>query len=83
MRHIKWLWGAVATVFVWALGLTYVAGERARQMDVNTEAIRILNERGTPGMPERFTAVDYRLGDIDRKLEMIQEQLIQVQKNLK
>jgi len=55
------------TLFGWLIGVTYAAGQRAKQMDVNTEAIKEIRERGSPGVRERFDSIKERLDGISRE----------------
>jgi hypothetical protein len=79
------VWGAIAanltltaSIGVYVIKLAFQSGERSRQIEVNTEAIRIINDRGSPGVRDRFNAIDEQLKIIQQRLEDMQQQLNQV-----
>lgn len=53
----------------WVLTLTFAAGERTRQMDINTDAIHELQVNGSPGLRGHLEEIDRRLARIETLLD--------------
>ena len=53
--------GVVMSLVVYVIMLSYTAGQRARQMDINTEVIQNINKYGSPGLSDKMDSINKRM----------------------
>lgn len=67
--------GLILSLIIYTVTLSYNAGQRARQMDINTAAIKQITEHGSPALQPDLDGIRRELDYLHQQDAIMQNQL--------
>jgi hypothetical protein len=68
-KNLLGIYITFGALIAWMVALSYTAGERAKQMDINTARLDRLELNGSPGLRPQLEEINRRLDGIERRMD--------------